>query len=445
MGAENFEKISINFSESHSTPLLLGEENHEVVGEVYTPMDSSPSVQNDNEDAQESKIVVPLYEREYGEAEEIFDEEERIISPQLVEHVSLRLEWQTWSQVDSSPSAQNDENIEKNNMQMDSLANSQNDNSQQEDLDEEWKPELVISEVYYDGSDEWIEIYNIWNGDFSWDIELSWTLFRGSKTNQIYKNVQIYENDFLIIANSDEMFDFSQSLGWYANIILNTWGYSKFSITDTKEIQISLTYSWDGFDTFFAHEYRVKYRDGEKISFHKVITPIWLIVTRAYFSEEEDRQNVRPWLGVIATPWLLIETTEKVKDYSKDPNSDPEDFTPADCWDVEEDIITISEIFWWWNRYEPYIELSIHEDIEYEYDYLLLTWSLLTQDLIINLDEETETYDRENLQKNTRLILTTKAWDLTEAGLITIILQPDLKFNNFSWELELYGITRQTR
>jgi hypothetical protein len=60
--------------------------------ENNTPMDSSPSVQNDNEDAQESKIVVPLYERGYGEAEGIFSEEERIMGPQLVEQVLLHSE-----------------------------------------------------------------------------------------------------------------------------------------------------------------------------------------------------------------------------------------------------------------------------------------------------------------------------------------------------------------
>jgi hypothetical protein len=39
----------------------------------------------------------------------------------------------------------------------------QNDENAQEDedLDEELYPELIISEVYYDGTDEWIEIYNI--------------------------------------------------------------------------------------------------------------------------------------------------------------------------------------------------------------------------------------------------------------------------------------------
>ena len=33
---ENSEKISTNFSEPHPNPLLLGEGNHEVVGEVYS-------------------------------------------------------------------------------------------------------------------------------------------------------------------------------------------------------------------------------------------------------------------------------------------------------------------------------------------------------------------------------------------------------------------------
>jgi hypothetical protein len=35
------------------------------------------------------------------------------------------------------------------------------DLQEDENLDEELQPELIISEVYYDGKDEWIEIYNI--------------------------------------------------------------------------------------------------------------------------------------------------------------------------------------------------------------------------------------------------------------------------------------------
>jgi hypothetical protein len=55
----------------------------------------------------------------------------------------------------------------------------QDDDSQ---LDEDWDSELeseqesklIISEVFYDGKDVPIEIYNIWDGAFYGDIELSW-------------------------------------------------------------------------------------------------------------------------------------------------------------------------------------------------------------------------------------------------------------------------------
>jgi len=361
-----------------------------------------------------------------------------------VQDSSLSSEWQ--EDIESVISTQSETNGEKSIEQieretlMDSHASfysAQNDEDIQEDedLDEELEPELIISEVYYDGTDEWIEIYNIWDWDFSWDIVLSWA----ASKNQTYTNIQIPANDFLIIADSDAMFNFS----WNVNILLNTWNYKQFSISDSKAIQISLIFSWDTVDRFYADVYRVKYRDNEKISFQKVLSSKWPIVTRAYFSEDEDRQNIREWLWIVATPWILIETTEKVKDYSKDPNSQLDD--DIDCSDADEDIITISEVFRGWSRYDPYIEFLIHEDIEDEYEYLILSWSLLTHPITIDLYEETETFDQEDLQKNTRLILTTKAWSLTEAGLITIILQPDLEFSSFSWELELYGIWRQSR
>ena len=373
LNVQNFEEDT---EESHPNPLLLGEERYEIVGEV------------DEQDTQDFSLDVK-------------------------KNIS--------QSVDSSPSVQNDSNTEND----------------EEELEDEKISELIISEVYYDGTDEWIEIYNIGNKDFSWNIELSWAR---TKT-QIYENIQIPANNFLIIANSDEMFEFS----WDVNIILNTWNYKKFSIADTKEIQIFLILSWEIVDDFYAHEYRVKHRNDEKISFQKVISQGRFVVTWSYLSEDEDRQNISPWFWVVAKQWVFIETTEKAKDYSKDPNSEPEDIPQADCSDAEEDIMTIDEVFRWWSRYNPYIEFSIHEDIEYEYTHLILSWSLLSQPITIDLDEETETYDQEKLQKNTKLILTTNAWSLTEAGPITIVLHPDLSFNSFSWELELYGITRQSR
>ena len=67
--------------------------------------------------------------------------------------------------IDSSLHAQND-----NLQSVDFSPSAQNDNSTQndnEEIEDEEFSELIISEVYYDGTDEWIEIYNIGNKDFS--------------------------------------------------------------------------------------------------------------------------------------------------------------------------------------------------------------------------------------------------------------------------------------
>ena len=318
------------------------------------------------------------------------------------------------------------------------------DTQEDEDLDEELQPELIISEVYYDGKDERIEIYNIWNGAFYGDIELSWAIYYSSRVSQTYTDIQIPANDFLMIANSDEMFNFN----WDVNIILNEWNYKKFSISDKNEIQISLVLSWEGVDTFFAHEYRVKLRDNWEVSFHKILTSDGPIVTRAYSNDKanliESTEDTEPY----ANPWVLYTYGDGIVDYSKDPNEETEEeFEPMDCSDVYQSPVTISEVFWWGSRYNPYVEFAIHDDLEwYDFEYLLLTGSAVKTPIFIDLlDEDDMYFDIEDLEKNTKLILTTTAWDLTEAGLITIVLQPDFELNLSGWELQLYGIGRQNR
>ena len=361
---------------------------------------------------------------------------------------SLRSEWQ--DDVEIVISTQSETSGEKSTEQIDSetlmdpyalRAQDDKQNTQDsslhsewqedENLDEELQPELIISEVYYDGKDEWIEIYNIWDGDFYWDITLSWA----ASKNQTYTDIQIPAYDFLIIADSDEMFNFS----WNVNILLNTWNYSQFSLTDTKGIQISLICSWNKEDLFSVYESRVKDWNDEKMSFQKVISKWKLVVTWGYFLEdEEDMQNILPWY--IATPWVLIETTSKVIDMSIDPD-EPKAEDP-DCNEVYQSPVTVSEVFRWGSRYNPYIEFDIQDDLEwYDFEYLELTWSLVKTWIFIDLlDEDNMYFDIEDLEKNTKLILTTTAWDLTEAGLITIVLQPDFELNFLGWELELYWI-----
>jgi hypothetical protein len=81
------------------------------------------------------------------------------------------------------------------------------------------QPKLIISEVFYDGKDERIEIYNIWDGAFYGDIELSWAIYYAGRTGQTYTDIQIPAYGFVIIANSDEMFNFAEDV----DIILNEW------------------------------------------------------------------------------------------------------------------------------------------------------------------------------------------------------------------------------
>jgi len=140
---------------------------------------------------------------------------------------------------------------------------------------------LILSEVYYDDDDEWIEIFNIWTWDFFGDIELSWAIFPNNQTNQIYQNIHIPSNDFLIIADSDDMFDFSKTTSWNVNILLNWWTYSRFSIPDDEEIQISLRVWWGEVDSFFVHKSRVVDRDDFAESFHKIMFDEWPIISFA--------------------------------------------------------------------------------------------------------------------------------------------------------------------
>ena len=360
-----------------------------------------------------------------------------------------------WEKIESFWTEWNDVKnlmLETNETTQDSSAMPQNDEDTQEDEnsdddsdeDAELESELIISEVYYDGKDERIEIYNIWNGAFYGDIELSWAIYYSSRVSQTYTDIQIPANDFLIIANSDEMFNFN----WDVNIVLNEWNYKKFSIADTKEIQISLMFSWEEVDTFFAHEYRVKFRDNWEVSFHKILTSGGSIVTRAYSNDKANIVDPTEDSEPYANPWVLYTYGDGIVDYSKDPNAETEEeFEPMDCSDVYQSPVTISEVFWWGSRYNPYVEFAIHDDLEwYDFEYLLLTGSAVKTSIFIDLlDEDAMYFDIEDLEKNTKLILTTTAWDLAEAGLITIVLQPDFELNLSGWELQLYGIDWQGR
>jgi hypothetical protein len=78
-------------------------------------------------------------------------------------------------------------------------------------------------------------------------------------------------------------------------------------------------------------------------------------------------------------------------------------------------VFTLTEVFRGNDSYDPYLEFLLHEDIQWDYEFLLLTGSLLQTSLLLDLSEETESYDRTRLEKNTRPILAKTVGALSEA------------------------------
>lgn len=100
--------------------------------------------------------------------------------------------------------------------------------------------QLKITEVYYDWTDERIEIYNNDVTDFSWEITISW-----ARTSNALLTQSINISSWNLIVIADDLVTF-----------INTWNIiswiNKFSISDTQAITIDLLVSWVVIDNFYA-------------------------------------------------------------------------------------------------------------------------------------------------------------------------------------------------
>lgn len=355
-------------------------------------------------------------------------------------------EWQTWSEMDFSAMPRNDEQYVQD-FHLDRLASEWETEFEILNID---TPNLIISEVYRLWTDEWIEITNLSDTDFSWKISLS-----GAKSSEYSKILNIPRYSSIILADKQE-------IGLIDDEIIAVNNVS-FNLTDSNAISISLVYSWNIIDMFEVDESIVTWHKNKtpRPSFQKVYdngreieitTPTdlynitwnyianpWIIVIESWNPWEWDWPSDYPsaWNTWVDTPWNWNNSWDSSQEI-------PDDVEVINCSGVQENIITISEIYWWWSKYNPYVEFLIHEDISNRYDSLLLSWSLLTQEVSINLDSETESYNKAKLQKNTRLILTTNPWTLIDNRLITIVLHPDLEFNSSAWYLEIYWMNGQS-
>ncbi len=152
--------------------------------------------------------------------------------------------------------------------------------------------ELIISEVFFDGSDEWLEISNIWSEDFSWNLTLTGIGIHAT----IYSNIASKQS--IVIAKSGKTYDYFTD----QSVIQN---YVSMGFTDTKQIDFSLLYSWDTIDSFTVDTWIVAGLNDKLTSLEKIKQNENYLITGAIVSRTS---NVKT--GYIANPGKLFEVQE---------------------------------------------------------------------------------------------------------------------------------------
>ncbi len=218
-------------------------------------------------------------------------------------------------------------------------------------------PELIITEVYFDGDEERFEITNVHNTqDFSGNISLAWDLNLNINTQILLWESMVFANAiYSMFQTWDNIQIISVLSGWIDEINF-----------DTGAINLDLVRSGQTLDTFYAHETRVKHYDGRETSFEKIwqvsmspasrtTTVVWLASDRYY--------NTNWWIA--ANPTTYFTTWENLIDVTQ---AREENITPNLTWldtlceELDNSYLQVSEYFNWNERYPMYIEVEILDD-----------------------------------------------------------------------------------
>ena len=274
-------------------------------------------------------------------------------------------------------------------------------------------PNLKITEIYFDGDDNWFEITNIWDNSFSWDLTLNWNL-------NFTISTQIPAWVSKVFANSLSMFETWENI----EIIQNNISFNN------EQINLDLIQSWEVLDTFFVHESWVDYLQEAETSFEKVWN--WTNWTTTYVWLNFDRIfNTNRWIA--ANPTTYFTQWENMKDVTQDRNWNEiytgENYTlPIDCDDFWNDYTaTISEVYYWNSTYPSYVELKIDDDIS-DYGQIFLSGSAVSSPVYFNTRW---------IKKNTFVLLTNNStrydeWRESKSN-------SDFSLNS-SWWLILYWV-----
>ncbi len=203
-------------------------------------------------------------------------------------------------------------------------------------------PRLILSEVYFDGTDERIEITNIGDGNFSGNLVIS-----GAKSTSVsLSNISIQSGESKVFGDNLSQVSGNRCIG-------KTW--LALNIPDTAAINIQLLVSGQVVDVFLVDQYRVNLYNDKKTSFEKVAQ----IPTRVQGDRAVNAQS-----GILINPGIYFRTWT-VTNVSFPPVQSWANFDlPVFCDSMgQRDLINIDEIFPGNEKYPPYIELAVHDDI----------------------------------------------------------------------------------
>ena len=258
---------------------------------------------------------------------------------------------------------------------------------------------LKITEVFVDGTDEWLEITNTWPSDFIWPLSIdgvkSSTLTIPSRTIPSLQSLIIGDNLSMVT-----------NLG-----SLTTLTAQWLSMIDTNAIAITLSSNSTVLDSFSITQSQVQSYDNTKTSFMSLYTigsqswsPLASLTT--YNANNSGWFTINPWQAYTDQGWLvnpIAITTGSISTWSTTGNS-----TNIDCNSVQSGRVDVTELHRW-AIYTPYIEIVSQQDRQGS---LTLSGNGLTQSITI---------PSRTWEQNTRYLITATTSGLLHTSNVIVI------------------------
>ncbi|HPC34247.1 MAG TPA: thermonuclease family protein, partial [Candidatus Absconditabacterales bacterium] len=236
-------------------------------------------------------------------------------------------------------------------------------------------PKLKITEIYFDGDENWFELTNLGNDTFSGELGLSGNLNFTFSANIPSGVSKVFANSLY------SMFQTGKNI----QTIVNSINFVN------EEFNLDLIRSGQVLDNFFVHSSYVDYYYQDyKTSFEKIGTgDSWTTTVVGLNSDRYYNTN----RGIAANPTKyfitgenLIDVTLNKNPYNPDPGNTGNDLNiPIDCNNFYVNwILDISEVYYGSGIYPSYVELNITDDVGDYYPQIKLGGSALDQEIVFS-------------------------------------------------------------